>query len=129
MSPYQFLSSQQSAERAAHDGATDRTADRAPDRLAEVGSHPADHLIGNRSSDVAGDDLAGRQPAARRTGAENRADDRADLPQYSAASAARPCYAILQYLVGRLAINRGVVFPLHRTVVDDRLAFLRRDRP
>src|SRR5580692_13160786 len=84
--PVPLLSSQQSAERTAHDGAADRTADRAPDRLAEVGSHPADHLIGNRSGDVAGDDLAGRQPAARRAGAENRADDGADLPQYSAAA-------------------------------------------
>src|ERR1700722_7284126 len=129
MSPYKFLSSQQSAERAAHDGATDRTADRAPDRLAEVGSNPADPLIGNRSSDVAGDDLAGRQPATRRAGAQNPADDHADLPQYSAASTVRPCHPLLQDFVGGFAINRGVVFPLHRAVVDDGFAFFRRDRP
>src|ERR1700733_8227036 len=129
MNPYQLLSSQQSAERTADDGAADRTADRAPDRLAEIGGHPPDPLIGNRTGDVAGDDLAGRQPAARRAGAENRAYDGADLPQYSTASAARPCHTLLQHLVGGFALNRGVVFSLHRDLVDDRLAFLRRDRP
>src|SRR3984885_3188436 len=127
MNPYQLLSSQQSAERTANDGAADRTAYRAPDRLAEIGGHPADHPIGNRTGDVTGDGLAGRQPAARRAGAENRANDGADLPQYSTTtSPARPRHALLQHLVSGFAINRGVVFSLHRALVDDRLGFLRR---
>src|ERR1700687_3231258 len=82
------LPSQQPAERAAYQRAADRTANRAAHRFAEIGSQPADHPVGNRARDASRDNLTGRHPAARHVSAENRSDDRADLPQNSSASAA-----------------------------------------
>src|SRR5262249_36825870 len=75
----ELSSPQESAERAAHQRAADRAADRTTNRLAEVGGHAADDLVGYRSGDVAGDQLAGRQPATPDIGAENRRRDVADL--------------------------------------------------
>src|SRR5260370_33799286 len=82
------LPPQQPAERAASQRATAETANRTAHRFAEIGSQPADHLVGNRACDASRDNLTGRHPAARYVGAENRSDDRADLPENSPASAA-----------------------------------------
>src|SRR5882672_1582351 len=114
------LPSQQPAERAAYQRAADRTANRTAHRFAEIGSQSADHLVGDRARDASRDNLTGRHPAARYVGAENRSDDRADLPENSAASAAggSVCgrrgsgHALLQHLIGGFGIDRGVVFAL-----------------
>ncbi len=103
-------------------------------RLAAIAP---DHLVGDRSRHVARDDLARRQAAALDVGAEDGADDRADLAEDAAATSARRAIgrrsragnALLDHLVGGLGIDRGVVFALHRARIHDRLALFRRDRP
>ncbi len=49
-------------------------------------------------------------------------------PPPSAAAGRGSGHPLLQHLVGGFGIDRGVVFALHRAVVHDGLAFLRRDR-
>src|SRR5207237_2601470 len=76
---------QQAANRAAHQRAADRSADRAADGFAEIGHHPAHHLVGDRARNVSRDELARRQSIASGIGAENRPDDRAKVSENSAA--------------------------------------------
>src|SRR6266702_5940856 len=83
------LPPQQSAERTADQSAADRAAELTTDRFANIGGHPADHLIGDRSRHVARNDLARRQAAALDVGAEDGADNRADLAEDAAAASAR----------------------------------------
>src|SRR5256714_719843 len=134
MMPPEKLSSQQAAESAADQRAADRTAHRATDGFAEIGDHPAYHLVGDRAGDAARDKLAGRQSSARDISTEDGPDNCADLAENSPARSR--CVGrrrgsgqtLLQQLIGGFAIDGGVVFALDRAVIHDRLAFLWRDR-
>src|SRR5579871_5250864 len=120
-----MLAPQQTAERTTHNRPADRTADGAADRLSEIGHHTAYHLVSDRARNVAGDELAGRQPSTRRVGPEDGADDAADLTENAPAAAG--CgrrNPLLQDLIGRFAIDRGIVFAFDGTCVDDGLALL-----
>src|SRR4029079_6805783 len=130
------LPPQQTAERAAHQRTPDRTAERSADQLAARAQAAADRVVCDGARNVARNDLAGREPAALDVGAEDRADDRTDLSENSAAAAIRATrrrrrsgHALLQHLVGGLGIDSGIVLALDRALVHDRLALLRRDRP
>src|SRR5689334_5817165 len=127
------LAAEQSAERTAHQRTADRTAHRPRDRLADTGGEIANHLVGDRTRHLACNDLPGGHPAALDVGAEDRADDRAELSQNATASAGRAASAfirgcrragdaLLDHLVSGLAIDGGIVFALHRARIHDRLA-------
>src|SRR5262245_57514828 len=124
---YTLAASQQSAQRATHERAADRAAKLAADRFAEIGNDAAHHLVGDGARDIARDALAGRQPAAAGIGAEDGADDRADLPENAAALAGATTIGrgrgagdpLLYDLVGGLGIDCGVVFALDRARIHD----------
>src|SRR4051812_18693916 len=79
---------QDSAERAAHDLATDRTAERTADLLADIGDDAADHLVGDGARHAACNDLTGGELVAAGIGAEDRADDGAELAEEATAASA-----------------------------------------